>query len=120
MLSSAHADKKRSMRALECSGPWPSKPWGSSSDRLLCWPHLSAAATMNWSITIWAPFAKSPNCASQHTSASDATERDVLALTLPADQHAVTLAERPPPGVLAGEAHRHAGDEQRPERQRLA
>ena len=20
------------MRALECSGPWPSKPWGSSSD----------------------------------------------------------------------------------------
>ena len=29
------------MRALECSGPWPSSPWGSSSAMLLRWPHLS-------------------------------------------------------------------------------
>ena len=62
------------MRALECSGPWPSKPWGSSIARRLRWPHLSLAATTNWSITICAPLAKSPNCASQHTSASLSTE----------------------------------------------
>ena len=69
-LSSAQSVRKRSMRALECSGPWPSKPWGSSSPRLLRWPHLSSAATMNWSMMIWAPLAKSPNCASHSTSAS--------------------------------------------------
>ena len=41
---------------------------------LLRWPHLSDAAVTNWSITTWAALAKSPNCASQHTSASDAIE----------------------------------------------
>ena len=41
------------MRALECSGPWPSNPCGRSSDTLLRWPHLSAAATMNWSMITW-------------------------------------------------------------------
>ena len=29
---------------------------------------------MNWSMMICAPFAKSPNCASQQTNASEATE----------------------------------------------
>ena len=66
------------MRALECSGPWPSNPWGSSSDRLLRCPHLSAAATMNWSMITCATLAKSPNCASQHTSASDRDRVPVL------------------------------------------
>ena len=55
------------MRALECSGPCPSKPCGRRSTRLLRWPHLSSAAAMNWSMIVWATFAKSPNCASQHT-----------------------------------------------------
>ena len=32
------------MRALECSGPWPSKPCGSSITRPLGWPHLDSAA----------------------------------------------------------------------------
>ena len=63
------------MRALECSGPWPSKPWGSSSVSPEVWPHLSSAATMNWSMMICAPFMKSPNCASQPTHAcGSATE----------------------------------------------
>ncbi len=32
------------MRALECSGPWPSKPCGSSSTRPLGWPHFGLRA----------------------------------------------------------------------------
>ena len=63
------------MRALECSGPWPSKPWGRSSARRDCWPHLSSAATMNWSTMICAPLMKSPNCASQPTHASGSDDR---------------------------------------------
>ena len=75
MLSSAASSRKRSRRALECSGPWPSYPWGSSRTRLERWPHLSSAAAMNWSTTIWAPLTKSPNWASHSTSASgSATE----------------------------------------------
>ena len=58
------------MRALECSGPWPSNPWGRSSPTLLGWPHLSSAAATNWSMMTWAPLKKSPNCASHRTSAS--------------------------------------------------
>ncbi len=58
------------MRALECSGPWPSKPCGSSITSPLGWPHFCSAEEMNWSIMICAPLAKSPNCASQITSVS--------------------------------------------------
>ena len=35
--------------------------------------HLSSAATMNWSMMIWAPLAKSPNCASHMTRVSGLT-----------------------------------------------
>ena len=58
------------MRALECSGPCPSYPCGSSRTSPEGWPHLVSAAVMNWSIMICAPLAKSPNCASQSTSVS--------------------------------------------------
>ena len=70
ILFSAQSDRKRSMRALECSGPWPSKPCGSSITSPLGCPHFDSAEEMNWSIMICAPFAKSPNCASQITSVS--------------------------------------------------
>ncbi len=58
------------MRALECSGPCPSKPCGSSITRPLGWPHFDSEQEMNWSIMICAPLAKSPNCASQMTRVS--------------------------------------------------
>ncbi len=57
------------MRALECSGPCPSLPCGSSSVRALGWPHFVSDPARNWSMITWAPFAKSPNCASHITSA---------------------------------------------------
>ena len=47
MLSSAAFCRNRSNRALECSGPWPSKPWGRSSTRLDVWPHLSMPDVRN-------------------------------------------------------------------------
>ena len=56
------------MRALECSGPWPSKPCGSSSVRPLGWPHFVSELAMNWSMITCAPFMKSPNCASHSVS----------------------------------------------------
>ena len=31
-------------------------------------PHFTWAEVMNWSMITWAPFAKSPNCASQSVS----------------------------------------------------
>jgi len=63
------------MRALECSGPWPSCPCGRSSTRELGWPHLVSEPARNWSTITWAPLAKSPNCASHITSArGSATE----------------------------------------------
>jgi hypothetical protein len=34
------------------------------------WPHLSSAATKNWSMMMLAPLTKSPNWASHATSAS--------------------------------------------------
>ena len=43
MLFSAQSVRKRSMRALECSGPWPSKPCGSSMTRPLGCPHFASA-----------------------------------------------------------------------------
>jgi len=63
----AHSVRNRSSRALECSGPWPSYPWGKSSTMPLAWFHFSCAEEMNWSMMICAPFAKSPNCASHST-----------------------------------------------------
>ena len=137
------------MRALECSGPWPSNPCGRRSDTLLCWPHLSAAATMNWSMITWPTLAKSPNCASQHDEGvahdrvavleaergvlrehgvvhherrlvvGQVVERLVLVLVELVDEHAVTLAERAAPRVLTREAHRGALEHQRPVRQGL-
>ena len=44
MLSSAQSVRKRSRRALECSGPWPSCPCGSSSTRPVGCPHLVSDA----------------------------------------------------------------------------
>ena len=60
--------------ALECSGPCPSKPCGSSSTRPLSRRHLSSALAMNWSMITWAALTKSPNCASHSTSAVGAVE----------------------------------------------
>ncbi len=57
------------MRALECSGPCPSCPWGRSSTRPWGWAHLVSDATRNWSTMTCAPFQKSPNCASHITRA---------------------------------------------------
>ena len=57
------------MRPLEWSGPWPSRPCGSSMTTPERWPHLASPELMNSSITICAPSTKSPNCASQSTSA---------------------------------------------------
>ncbi len=67
-LSSAQSWRKRSMRPLECSGPLPSKPWGSSITSPLMRCHFTWAEVMNWSMITWAPFAKSPNCASHMVS----------------------------------------------------
>ena len=58
------------MRAEEWSGPCPSYPCGSSSTTPEDCPHLVWLAEMNSSITTWAPFTKSPNCASHATRAS--------------------------------------------------
>jgi hypothetical protein len=67
---SAHCWRKRSRRALECSGPWPSYPCGSRSTRSDVCPHFWYDAAMYWSITTCAPLTKSPNCASHSTSMS--------------------------------------------------
>ena len=58
------------MRADEWSGPWPSKPCGSSRTTEERWPHFCSAEEMNSSMMVCAPFAKSPNCASHSTRAS--------------------------------------------------
>src|SRR6266481_3232744 len=42
MLSSAASCRKRSRRALECSGPWPSNPCGNSSTMPDGRSHLSS------------------------------------------------------------------------------
>ncbi len=61
---------KRSMRALECSGPEPSYPCGSSRViRVVC-PHFDSPAAMKLSMITWAELAKSPNWASQRTRLS--------------------------------------------------
>ncbi len=70
MLSSAQHCRNRSSRALECSGPRPSKPCGSSSTSPLSRRHLSSALAMNWSMITWAALTKSPNWASQRVRVS--------------------------------------------------
>ena len=70
MLSFAQSCRKRSMRALECSGPLPSWPWGRSMVSRECCPHLARADDTNWSTIISALLKKSPYCASQTTSVS--------------------------------------------------
>ena len=55
MFSSAQSCRKRSSRAEECSGPWPSWPCGRNSVRPQSRPHLASPELMNWSITTWAP-----------------------------------------------------------------
>ena len=64
----AAAWRIRSGRALECSGPAPSYPWGSrkTSDGLS--PHFARPDVTNWSSITCAPLMKSPYCASQITS----------------------------------------------------
>ena len=57
------------MRADECSRPCPSYPWGSSMTSPEVCAHLSSPEATNWSMVIWAPLTKSPNCASHMTSA---------------------------------------------------
>src|SRR5256885_16902119 len=70
MLSSAQICRYRSIRPEVWSGPCPSWPCGSSRVRAVCWPHFASPDEMNSSTTDCAPLAKSPNCASQSTSAS--------------------------------------------------
>ena len=70
MLSSAARLRKRSRRALECSGPMPSMPWGSIITRPDSMPHLLSPLVMNWSMMGWATLQKSPNWASHMTRAS--------------------------------------------------
>ena len=70
MLSSAHICRNRSIRPDEWSGPWPSKPCGSSSTTDERWFHFCSDDDTNSSMIVCAPLKKSPNCASQSTSAS--------------------------------------------------
>ena len=49
-------------------GPGLRSRAGAGARARLRWPHLSSAATKKLSMMIWAPLAKSPNCASQATS----------------------------------------------------
>ena len=57
------------MRPEEWSGPWPSMPCGSRRTTSEVWPHLASPEEMNSSMIDWAPLTKSPNWASQTTSA---------------------------------------------------
>ena len=77
------------MRALECSGPCPSKPCGRSSTRPERRSHLSSAETMNWSMM---------TCARVHEVAElrlpdDELVRAVEAVAVLEAEHA-RLAER--------------------------
>jgi hypothetical protein len=72
MFPSAADCRKRSSRALECSGPDPSYPCGSNRLSREVWPHFASPETRNWSTITWAEFTKSPNWASQSTRASGA------------------------------------------------
>ena len=74
MLSFEHNCKNLSSLAEECSGPWPSYPWGSSITKPDALDHFLSPEAINWSITTCAPFAKSPNCASQIVSVFGSTK----------------------------------------------
>ena len=52
----------------------PSQPWGSSSTMAVMRPHLASALLIYWSMTSWAPLAKSPNCASHMISRRGSAE----------------------------------------------
>ena len=56
--------RNRSTWDDECSGPAPSKPWGNSNTNPVWRSHLVSLPKMKLSMMIWAPLAKSPNCAS--------------------------------------------------------
>ena len=86
--SSLQSCKKRSTRADEWSGPWPSKPWGSRRTRPDCCPHRSSAAATNRSIAAWALLAKSPNWASHTTRALPAAPKEY---PYSYDKHAASL-----------------------------
>ena len=61
------------MASVPADGPEDSSEQaGRSRASRDVWFHLERPATMNWSTTIWAPLTKSPNWASQRTSASGA------------------------------------------------
>ena len=97
--------RNRSRRALECSGPCPSKPCGSSSTRPLSRRHLSSALAMNWSMITCAALTKSPNCASH----SDEPVGAVEAVAVLEAQHAgfgerAVDRSRPAPGRATGAA----------------
>ena len=62
--------KNLSNLAEEWSGPWPSYPWGNNITSPLALDHFISPEVIYWSIIIWAPLAKSPNCASHKTSDS--------------------------------------------------
>ena len=89
MFPSAHICRNRSSRALECSGPCPSYPCGSSSTSPESCPHFARSAERNWSMIGCATFAKSPNCASQSVSVSGAAH--AVAVLEPHHRH---FAER--------------------------
>ena len=65
ILSFEQSCKNLSSLAEECSGPWPSKPWGNNNTKPEALNHFLSPEEINWSIITWAPFAKSPNWASQ-------------------------------------------------------
>ena len=67
MFPSAASAMKRSIRALECSGPDPSYPCGSSRVNRVVWPHFASPEAMKLSMITCAALPKSPNCASHST-----------------------------------------------------
>ncbi len=70
MLSSAHSRQEPLDAGRAVLGPLALVAVREQQHEPDVWPHLSSAATRYWSMMIWAPLTKSPNCASQITSAS--------------------------------------------------
>ena len=66
--------RNRSSRALECSGPCPRSRAAAAAPGRESRRHLSSALAMNWSMITCAALTKSPNCASQITSAVGAIQ----------------------------------------------
>ena len=139
------------MRALECSGPWPSKPWGSSSDEAAALAPLVLGGDdelVDDDLRAVGEVAElrlpaRPSASGHDRVAVLEAERGVLrehgvveherrlvvgevverartrARSSLVDEHAVALAERAAPRVLAREAHRRALEHERAERERL-